>query len=150
MDRAKRILAVLSGSFATLLIICMIMSIASVVMIAKNASDRAEENRRMMSSIQMLSGRIERMEELQKEWNTEAKAEQTEPPASIEVVTKSEVYYVRDAGGKIGIFDEAGNCIKKTDFDTCLFPEKEQQALLNGIAVTSLRDLLALIQDYGL
>ena len=150
MDRAKRILAVLSGSFATLLIICMIMSIASVVMIAKNASDRAEESRRMMSSIQTLSGRIERMEQMQMEWRNEAGAESTLPPESVEVATKSEVYYVRDAGGKIGFFDEAGNCIKKTDFDTCLLPEKEQQALLDGIAITSLRDLLALIQDYGL
>ena len=149
MERAKRMIAVLSGSFALLLVVCLILSVASVVMLARNARDAEADALRIEAGIRALSVRVERVEDLQKEQVTLNTPNEEEESAT-ETVKKADFFVLRDVNGKIALFDANNHCIKKTDFDSSLLPSKDQKALLEGIEITSLQELLSLMQDYGM
>lgn len=149
MERAKRMIAVLSGSFALLLVVCLILSVASVVMLARNARDAEADALRIEAGIRALSVRVERVEKLQKEQVTLNTPNEEEESAT-ETVKKADFFVLRDVNGKIALFDANNHCIKKTDFDSSLLPSKDQKALLEGIEITSLQELLSLMQDYGM
>ena len=149
MERAKRMIAILSSSFALLLVVCLILSVASVVMLARNARDAEADALRIEAGIRALSVRIERVEDRQKAESAVTVPKDEEKDA-METDKKADVFVLRDVGGKIALFDANGNCLKKSDFDTALLPAKEQKALLEGIEITSLQELLSLMQDYGM
>lgn len=149
MERAKRMIAILSSSFALLLVVCLILSVASVVMLSRNAKNAEEDALRIEAGIRALSVRIERVEDLQKAEAVPTTPNEEEEDAT-ETVKNANVFIIRDVNGKIALFDANNNCLKKTDFDTSLLPAKEQQALLDGIEITSLQELLSLMQDYGM
>ena len=89
------------------------------------------------------------VEDLQKEQVTLNTPNEEEESAT-ETVKKADFFVLRDVNGKIALFDANNHCIKKTDFDSSLLPSKDQKALLEGIEITSLQELLSLMQDYGM
>lgn len=144
MEYTRRILTVLSGSFAVLLVVCLILSIASVVMLSRGERQALADAQRMEAEIEALVKRVERME------GAIAADSAQETEETVEVAANALTVYLRDVEGKIGVFSEDGNCICKTDYDTALLPRAEQDALTQGVLVTSLCELLALKRDYGL
>ena len=59
-----------------------------------------------------------------------------------------DVFYLREANGKIGVFTEQGYLVRMLTVDVAMLPEADRLALSDGICVTSWRELIALIEDY--
>jgi len=68
---------------------------------------------------------------------------------TVETDVLYDVFCVREVNGKIGIYTSDGCLIRLLDVCVATLPEKERQALSEGICVCSWRELIALMQDYS-
>ena len=72
--------------------------------------------------------------------------EEKEPSVNVDVLYQR--LWIREAGGRIGVFSDEGDLIRTVDVDVATLSPSDQKALREGIYVTSWKELLALIQDY--
>ena len=73
-------------------------------------------------------------------------AEEKEPSVDADVLYQR--LWIREAGGRIGVFSDEGYLIRTVDVDVATLSPSDQKALREGIYVTSWKEFLALIQDY--
>ncbi len=62
---------------------------------------------------------------------------------------KAVTFILREAGGKLGIYTDDGYLIRLTDVQIDLLPEQDRQRLRDGIRAESWKDIINLLQDYG-
>ena len=85
-------------------------------------------------------------ESLEQAESVEKSTEETDTDTTVDSV--HDVFYLREANGRIGIFTEQGYPIRMLTVDVATLPEVDRLALSDGICVTSLSELIALIEDY--
>ena len=76
----------------------------------------------------------------------EQATEEKEPSVDADVLYQR--LWIREAGGRIGVFSDEGYLIRTVDVDVATLSPSDQKALREGICVTSWKEFLALIQDY--
>ena len=127
---------------AFLLIICISLSIASVVVLEQFST----ENQKWQSlATALLDNQYTIASDL-------SDKEKNPPLESAEETIDADVLYnrlcVREINGKIGVYSEDGYLIRTVNVATKTLPTREQEALKRGIYVNSWKELLSLIQDY--
>lgn len=85
---------------------------------------------------------------LEEKENAEENTEQPNDDAEVDTDILYDVFYLREADGKIGVFTEQGYLVRMLAVDVETLPEQDRAAISAGICVTSWRELIALIEDY--
>lgn len=85
---------------------------------------------------------------LEEKENAEENTEQPNDDAEVDADILYDVFYLREADGKIGVFTEQGYLVRMLAVDVETLPEQDRAAISAGICVTSWRELIALIEDY--
>lgn len=82
---------------------------------------------------------------------TDLDSEQTQADEKEEIAVDVlyDSFCVRNVEGKIGIYTSDGYLIRIVDIPVALLPIADQEALQSGISLTSWKEVLALIADFG-
>ncbi len=134
---------------AFLLLICLTLSITSVVVLRNALAENDAWQTRAQALTEDLVACLSRLEE---------------DPDSIPVDTPlddggsgdadmdADILYnrfcLRETGGKIGIYNDEGYLVRLLDTDVQTLPPSEREALQNGFCVNSWEELLEWIQNY--
>ncbi len=131
---------------AFLLLICLTLSITSVVVLRNALAENEAWQTRTRALTEDLAACLAHLEE---------------DPDSIPVDTPTgdggsdvdaDVLYnrfcLRETGGKIGIYNDEGYLVRLLDTDVQTLPAAEREALQNGFCVNSWEELLEWIQNY--
>ncbi len=124
-----------------LLAVCLILSITALTVL-RNTVD---ESTRACMEVQ---GFLESLEENQSV-NEEPPETEVEVDNSIPVDVLSDRFCMREINGKIAIYTSDGYLVRLLDISVETLPHADQQALQQGIEVSSWKEILALIQDFG-
>lgn len=88
-------------------------------------------------------------------WNSQLQEQNTNSPqpsdpidTDIPVDILYDCFCIRDSGGKIAIYTDDGYLVRVLDIPVCMLPSADQEALQNGITLTSWKEVLALIEDF--
>ena len=139
MDITK-IFAILCGF---LLIICLTLSITTLVVMRNAVEETTVWQNRAESLVNELDGCVEAMKNM---------ANEDIPVLAPENDNKSQTnnrYCLRLNGESIGIYDSDEYLIEHLDINPILLPTKERELLSAGIWVESWKDLQKLIQNYA-
>ena len=123
-----------------LLAVCLILSITALTVL-RNAVD---ESTRACMEVQCF---LESLEDQQ--INEEPPQTDVEVDNSIPVDVLSNRFCMREINGKIAIYTSDGYLVRLLDISVETLPHADQQALQQGIEVSSWKEILALIQDFG-
>ena len=138
MDITK-IFAILCGF---LLIICLTLSITSLVVMRTAVEETAVWQDRAKSLVNELDGCVEAMKNM---------ANEDIPVLAPEDNNKTDPntrYCLRLMDNAIGIYDADGYLIERLDTNPILLPAKEREILSNGIWKDSWQEIQKLAQDY--
>ena len=138
MDITK-IFAILCGF---LLIICLTLSITTLVVMRNAVEETAFWQNRAELLVNELDGCVEAMKNIE---------EEDVPVLAPEEDAKSETntrYCLRLNGDSIGIYDADGFLIERLQTNPILLPAKERELLSDGIWVESWKDMQELAQNY--
>lgn len=136
MERQSRLALLL---FILTLITCLLL-IGASCLILRQASLQGKNAEDLLDAIQT-EGQTSK-----KESNTTEKSENPDTEVNADILY--DVFYLREANGKIGIFTDQGYLVRTLAVDVATLPEADRSALSEGICVTSWRELIALIEDY--
>ena len=77
---------------------------------------------------------------------TEAK-----PPKddSLSVDVLYDCFWMRESGGRIAVYTSDGDLVRLLDISVSLLPIADQEALAAGISLSSWKEVLSLIEDFG-
>ncbi len=128
---------------AFLLIICLTLSITSLVVL-RNAVD---ENEEWQNRAEILVGNLEAFTEEREQTFPETDTGDLEAP-SLDADILYHRFCMREADGKIGIYSDDGYLIRMIDVQVKTLPLSDQEELSRGIYVNSWRELISLIRDY--
>ena len=123
-----------------LLAVCLILSITALTVL-RNAVD---ESTQACMEVQCF---LESLEDQQ--INEEPPQTDIEVDNSIPVDVLSNHFCMREINGKIAIYTSDGYLVRLLDICVETLPHADQQALQQGIEVSSWKEILALIQDFG-
>lgn len=123
-----------------LLAVCLILSITALTVL-RNAVD---ESTQACMEVQCF---LESLEDQQ--INEEPPQTDVEVDNSIPVDVLSNHFCMREINGKIAIYTSDGYLVRLLDICVETLPHADQQALQQGIEVSSWKEILALIQDFG-
>ncbi|MBE6589507.1 MAG: hypothetical protein E7643_04945 [Ruminococcaceae bacterium] len=132
---------------AFLLIICLILSVTSVLVL-KNAVTESEKWQ-MRAQALLVSIESLKVEGGIPEKNTDTSdipVQNEQPSTDADILYNK--FYVREVGGKIGIYCDEGQLIRTLEVSVETLPLKDQTALKKGIRINSWSELISLIQDY--
>ena len=138
MDITK-IFAILCGF---LLIICLTLSITSLVVMRTAVEETAVWQDRAKSLVNELDGCVEVMKGIN---NEDIPVLAPEDDNNTEAHTR---YCLRLNGNFIGIYDADGYLIERLDTNPILLPTKERELLSGGIWAESWKDMQELTQNY--
>lgn len=127
---------------ALLLLITLTLSITTLVVL-RNAVSESQ------AALQAAGGLIEELDVavgVLKEESIFVSTEEEEPSTEADVLYQK--FCMKETNGRIGVYSEEGFLIRIIDANVELLPERERNALREGITVNSWRELAALIQDY--
>ena len=123
-----------------LLAVCLILSISTLTVL-QNAVD--ESNRACKEAQSFLETMGDQLKE------TEPPVEDAEVDNSIPTDVLYEQFCMREVNGRIAIYTVDGYLIRLLDVSVKTLPEADQAALREGICVSSWKEILALMQDFG-
>ena len=138
MDITK-IFAILCGF---LLIICLTLSITTLVVMRNAVEETAFWQNRAELLVNELGGCVEAMKNIE---NEDIPVLAPEEDAKSETNTR---YCLRLNGDSIGIYDADGFLIERLQTNPILLPAKERELLSDGIWVESWKDMQELAQNY--
>ena len=138
MDITK-IFAILCGF---LLIICLTLSITSLVVMRNAVEETAVWQDRAKSLVNELDGCVEAMKNMA---NEDIPVLAPEDDSKINANTR---YCLRLSDEVIGIYDADGYLIERLNTNPILLPAKEREILSNGIWKDSWQEIQKLAQDY--
>ncbi len=124
-----------------LLAVCLILSITALTVL-RNAVD---ESTQACMEVQCF------LESLEEDQSVKEESSETEVEVdnSIPVDVLSNHFCMREINGKIAIYTSDGYLVRLLDISVETLPHADQQALQQGIEVSSWKEILALIQDFG-
>lgn len=131
---------IISVTCVFLLAVCLILSITALTVL-RNAVD---ESTQACMEVQYF---LESLEDQQ--MNDEPPQTDVEVDNSIPVDVLSNRFCMREINGKIAIYTSDGYLVRLLDISVETLPHADQQALQQGIEVSSWKEILALIQDFG-
>ncbi len=123
-----------------LLAVCLILSITALTVLRNTV----EESKQACQDVQCF---LESMEE-------ETRLSEETPPTEIEVDNSVPVdvlsnrFCMKEINGKVAIYTSDGYLVRLLDISVETLPHADQQALRQGIEVSSWKEILALIQDF--
>ena len=123
-----------------LLSVCLILSIGTLTVL-RNAVD--ESNRACREAQAFLETMGDQLKE------SEPPSEDAEVDNSIPADVLYEQFCMREVNGRIAIYTADGYLIRLLDVSVKTLPEADQAALREGICVSSWKEILALMQDFG-
>lgn len=123
-----------------LLAVCLIFSISTLTVL-RNAVD--ESNRACREAQDFLEKMGDQLKEI------ESPVEDAEVDNSIPTDVLYEQFCMREVNGRIAIYTVDGYLIRLLDVSVKTLPEADQAALREGICVSSWKEILALMQDFG-
>ena len=123
-----------------LLAVCLILSISALTVL-RNTVD---ESTKACLEVQAF---LDSMDEELKV--TDPPSAETEESNSVPVDVLYENFCMREANGKIAVYTSDGYLIRLLDVSVETLPEADQTALRQGICVSSWKEILALMQDFG-
>lgn len=129
---------------AFLLIICLTLSITSLVVMRHAVS----ESEAWLDRAEIMVGKFDTAEsEPTEKSDTTAPVTDTDPPdAGVDVLYHR--FCLREVNGKIGVYTEEGYLVRMLDVAIKTLSERDQAALAGGIWVNSWRELIERIEDY--
>lgn len=130
----SRILSVLC---LFLLTICLVFSVTALTAL-RNA---VNETDRMRSDAESL------LEELKKQPQEPISPEEDKESVPVDILYES--FCMRECGGKIAIYTADGELVRMLELPVETLPEADRAALQSGISLSSWKEVLALIEDYG-
>lgn len=145
MEKAKKRIAIAACGLILLLTVCIILSVASIVMLGKSAQANADNDQRIEGWMNALNDRLFVLEHSISGEKSDSK---TELDSAIDTSATPKSFYLRIADGKIAIFSSDGVCLYKSNVDVTLLPAADREHLANGIEIHSLQELLSLVKDY--
>ena len=145
MEKAKKRIVLAACALVLLLTVCLILSIASIIMLGKGARADADTAQRIESWMNAMSDRLTILESPVASDKSDATPE---VEGAIDTAVTPKSFYLRIADGKIAIFSADGACLYKSSVDASILPTADQELLASGIEIHSLQELLSLIKDY--
>ena len=131
----SRILTVLC---LLLLSVCLVFCFCSLVAL-RQAVDQADLLR---------AEAIATLSELKNQIRDTAEAVHPEDDAlSVDVLY--DCFWMRESGGRIAIYTSDGDLVRLLDISVSLLPVTDQEALAAGISLSSWKEVLSLIEDFG-
>lgn len=130
----SRILSVLC---LFLLAICLVFSVTALTALRNAVS----ETDRMRSDAESL------LEELKKQPQESIPPEEDKESVPVDILYES--FCMRECGGKIAIYTADGELVRILELPVETLPEADRAALQSGISLSSWKEVLALIEDYG-
>ena len=136
---------IISISCIFLLAICLILCICVTLFLRSTVKEST-------SACMEVQSLLDRMNE-QIELPSDAPAQDPEQDKAVDNSIPADVLYhqfcMREANGKIAIYTADGYLVKTLELPISTLPEADQTALRQGICVSSWREVLSLIQDFG-
>lgn len=129
---------------AFLLLVCLVIAIIALT-VMRNAVDESQALRaRAQNLLEELGDSVEAMNALEERY-----AESVFLPSGEDgEESQDEGLTVRAEGGRIGVYTSEGKLIRILDIDFSALPRADRERLERGISISSLRELLTLVQDY--
>ena len=136
---------IISISCVFLLAICLILCICVTIFLRSTVKEST-------SACMEVQALLERVNE-QIEGSQQESAQKAEQDKAVDNNIPVDVLYhqfcMRESNGKIAIYTTDGYLVKTLEFPVSTLPEADQNALREVICVSSWREVLALIQDFG-
>lgn len=124
-----------------LLSICLILSITALTVLRNTVDESAQACLEVQSFLESLEA--DEMKE------TEPQSEETQVDNSLPVDVLTNQFCLREVNGKVAIYTADGYLVRQLDISVELLPQADREALKEGICVSSWKEILALIQDFG-
>ncbi len=131
---------IISVSCVFLLALCLILSICVMSFLKNAVTESTQACLEVQELLETVSTHVE---------TPSHTAEDTMVDSSIPTDVLYHQFCMRESNGKIAIYTSDGYLVKTLDLVVDTLPEADQSALREGISVSSWREVLALIQDFG-
>ena len=131
---------IISVSCVFLLALCIILSICVMAVLRNTVKESTEACMEVEALLERANEHLELPQDTD---------ENTEVDNSIPTDVLYHTFCMREANGKIAIYTSDGYLVKTLDLPVATLPKADQSALREGISVSSWREVLALIQDFG-
>jgi len=131
---------IISVSCVFLLALCLILCICVMAVLQNTVKESTQACMEVQTLLENVSNHIE---------SSQDTVEDTTVDSSIPVDVLYHQFCMRESNGKIAIYTSDGYLVKILDVQVVTLPEADQSALREGISVSSWREVLALIQDFG-
>ena len=123
-----------------LLAVCLILSISALTVLRNTVDESTQACLEVQAFLNSMN------EELKA---TEPPSAETEESNSVPTDVLYENFCMREVNGKIAVYTADGYLIRILDISVETLPEADQAALRQGICVSSWKEILALMQDFG-
>ena len=140
MDTSK-LFAILS---AFLLLICLTFSLTSLTVLRNTVDETDARLKEAEALIGALNDSITDLEKIAPSISVSVDSEGED----IETDILYNRFWIKETGGKIGVYSEEGYLIRLIETDVSTLPKAEREALGVGISVSSWSELIERIQDY--
>ena len=136
---------IISISCVFLLAICLILCICVTIFLRSTVKESTSACMKVQSLLERVNEQIE--------FSQQESVQETDQDKAVDNSVPVDVLYhqfcMRESNGKIAIYTTDGYLVKTLEFPVSTLPEADQNALREGICVSSWREVLALIQDFG-
>ena len=136
---------IISISCVFLLAICLILCICVTIFLRSTVKESTSACMEVQSLLERVNEQIE--------FSQQESVQETDQDKAVDNSVPADVLYhqfcMRESNGKIAIYTTDGYLVKTLEFPVSTLPEADQNALREGICVSSWREVLALIQDFG-
>lgn len=127
---------------AFLLLICLILSITSLIIIGHVLNETDAWQERAAVLVDTIDRRIAQFGN----GNDLPASTETEPDVEADILYNR--FTLKETNGKVGVYSEEGYLIRTFNIKVTTLPREARDALSKGITFNSWRELIALIEDY--
>ena len=131
---------IISVTCVLILALCLILSVCVMSFLKNAVTESTAACAQMQSLLERANEQLE---------SPKPPIEDTKVDNSIPADVLYHQFCMREANGKIAIYTSDGYLVQILDLTVAALPEADQSALREGICVSSWREVLALMQDFG-
>ena len=137
MNRTRSILILC----VSLRCVCLVFAITALTSLRNAIAETGQVRRDAQSMLSELDVALRE--------NQDAAAGTTKSDDAQQVGVLYDRFCVRESGGQVAIYTEAGELVRLTGISVAALPKSDRDALRDGIRFTSWKEVLALLQDWG-
>ena len=127
-----------------ILIVCLTLCISTLVVLRNSIAENEAVQNDALELVQNLDASLENMNQTLKEHDESISVSVDDDRPVIQL----ESFVIRQINGKIGVYTSDGILLRVLDISLDMLPRRDREMLTEGITVGSLKELMALIQDY--